>query len=244
MKAKFLSYSLAAAMLLGYAPRTFAQEHHHKSWSDALFAKKAAAGGLTEVELGKVAQQNGESQDVKDFGAKMVEDHGKANDQLKEIATKDSLTIPDKPNAEQREMIDKLTKESGAEFDKNYMHDMLVAHRKDEALFDKEAADGSNADLKKFASDTAVIVKEHLKMAEDIVHGMSGKTVGTAAESKSGPGPGGNASVPASSPEVTGGSSMPNNGTPDVGTSAESKSGNGPGGNANPVPTVTPPSPQ
>ena len=67
--------------------------------SDATFAMKAADGGMTEVEAGKLAQQNGGSQDVKDFGAKMVEDHGKANDTLKCIAEKTKMTLPDKPSA-------------------------------------------------------------------------------------------------------------------------------------------------
>ena len=58
-----------------------------KSTTDAAFIKKAANGGMTEVELGKIAADKGQKQEVKDFGNRMVKDHGKANDDLKSVAS-------------------------------------------------------------------------------------------------------------------------------------------------------------
>jgi putative membrane protein len=176
MKSNLLVYTLAFGVAVGFAHSAVAEEHHQKKTelTDDVFAKKAAAGGLTEVELGKVAQQSGGSQDVKDFGAKMVTDHGKANDNLKAVATKDNLTIPDKPNDEQQALIEKLSKETGEAFDKDYIHAMVKAHMGDRALFTEEVAGAKNPDLKQFAQDTLPVIKEHLSMIE----GMAGMGAG------------------------------------------------------------------
>jgi len=182
MKTTLLFYTLAFGVALGLTHTAVAQEHHHrKTLTDDVFAKKAAAGGLTEVALGTIAQQNGGSQDVKDFGAKMVTDHGKINDNMKGVATKDNLTIPDKPNAEQQALIDKLSKETGAAFDKDYIHAMVKAHVGDKALFTEEIASAKNPDLKQFAQDTLPIIKEHLSMIE----GMAGTGAGPHAKMES-----------------------------------------------------------
>jgi putative membrane protein len=246
MKAKLLFYSLAFGAALGVS-HTFAAEEHHHALTDEVFAKKAAAGGLTEVELGKIAAQNGDSQEVKDFGAKMVTDHGKANDSLKEVATKDNLTIPDKPNEEQQAMIDKLSKLSGKEFDHAYIHAMVKAHIMDKALFTQEIDSAKNPDLKQFAQDTLPVIKEHLGMIEDISHGKNmamTHDVGSSGESKSGLAPGANANpAPATTTNPEGpapAAPETSSGTPNVGSSGESKSGLAPGANANPVPQTNP----
>ena len=139
------------------------------SSADKTFTMKAAQGGMTEVQLGQLASDKATSPDVKDFGAKMVTDHGKANDELKGIATAKGLTLPDKLDAKHQAMVDKLSKLSGAEFDKAYVAGMVKAHKEDDALFSKEAKTGGDADIKAFAdkTDTSVI-KMHLSMIEDI----------------------------------------------------------------------------
>ena len=58
--------------------------------------KKAAKGGMMEVAMGNLAEQNGKSEDVKSFGKRMVADHGKANDELKSIAEKKASNYPAK----------------------------------------------------------------------------------------------------------------------------------------------------
>ena len=81
------------------------------SAADRQFMDKAAQGGMAEVELGQLAQQNGQSQQVKDFGKRMVDDHGKANDQLKQLASQTGVTLPAGLSAK-----DEATK------DKNWRH--------------------------------------------------------------------------------------------------------------------------
>jgi putative membrane protein len=250
MKTQILSCTVALGLAVGLSPaqaQDAATTTHHKTASaDLLFAKKAAAGGLTEVQLGQLASQNGDTQSVKDFGSKMVTDHGKANDALKAVAAKDTLTIPDKPTDDQQTLIDKLTKETGKTFDKAYIHAMVKAHVADKALFAEEAENGKNPDLKQFAQDTLPVIKEHLSMIEDIANGkapasMQGMT-GSSGESKSGLAPGSNANPVPNSPTTSGASSADTNpnSAGEVGSSGESKSGLAPGSNANPVPATTP----
>jgi putative membrane protein len=142
---------------------------------DQSFVMKAAQGGMTEVQLGQMAADKGSAQDVKDFGSKMVTDHGKANDELKSIASTKGITLPDKLDAKHQGMVDKMTALSGAAFDKAYVSAMVKAHEKDDALFMKEASSGDDADIKAFASKTDVVVKQHLSMIKDMQSKMASK---------------------------------------------------------------------
>ncbi len=135
---------------------------------DKTFVMKAGQGGMTEVELGQLAADKGGSKEVKDFGSKMVSDHGNANDELKSIASSKGITVPDKLDAKHQAMVDKLTGLSGAAFDKAYVDAMVAAHKKDHALFSKEASSGEDADIKAFASKTDETVKMHLSMVQDL----------------------------------------------------------------------------
>lgn len=145
-----------------------AQSANSVKGPDLMFAKKAAAGGMAEVEMAKLAEQNAKSQEVKDFAKKMVDDHGKANDELKEVAAKDSITLPADLSAKDKAMKDRLSKLNGEAFDKAYMKHMLMDHTKDVNEFKKEANSGQNADIKGFASKYEPTIEEHLKMAKQI----------------------------------------------------------------------------
>jgi putative membrane protein len=138
------------------------------SSTDKGFVMKAAQGGMTEVQLGQMAADKGTSQEVKDFGAKMVADHGKANDELKSIASTKGIDLPGKLDEKHQAKIDKMNGLSGGAFDKAYVNAMVDAHKKDNALFSKEASSGEDADLKAFASKTDEVVKMHLTMIEGI----------------------------------------------------------------------------
>lgn len=132
------------------------------------FMMKAAQGGMAEVELGKLAASKAQSADVKSFGQKMVTDHSKANDELKAVAAKKSVTLPTDVNAEQKAEMDKLSKLSGAEFDKEYVKMMVEDHEKDVADFEKESSSGADADVKAFATKTLPTLKSHLEMIKGI----------------------------------------------------------------------------
>lgn len=130
------------------------------------FIMKAANGGMTEVEAGKSAAQKGASDAVKDFGNQMVKDHSKANDQLKEVASKMGVSVPDKVDSMHEAKLAKMNKMSGAAFDKAYVMDMIKAHQKDIAEFETADKQVKNADLKKFIEETVPVMKEHLEMIQ------------------------------------------------------------------------------
>jgi putative membrane protein len=130
------------------------------------FMKEAASGGLMEVQLGKVAAEKGSHQRVKDFGKRMQADHSKANEQLKKIAAKKGVDLPTEPSGEHKSTMDKLTKLSGAEFDREYMDAMVDDHKEDIEKFQTQADKGKDPELKKFASETLPILKKHLELAQ------------------------------------------------------------------------------
>jgi putative membrane protein len=148
--------------------------------ADRQFIKKAAAGGLAEVELGKLASEKAESPDVKQFGQRMVDDHTKANDQLKQVASEKGVTVPDKLNAKDAATKARLEKLSGKAFDRAYMSDMVTDHTKDVSEFRMESKNAKDPDVKNFASQTLPTLQDHLKEAKSIAPKTGAKAKTTA----------------------------------------------------------------
>ena len=144
---------------------------------DHNFMTKAAQGGMAEVELGQLAQQNGQSQQVKDFGKRMVDDHGKANDELKQLASQQGVSLPTTLDSKDQALKDKLSKMNGADFDKAYMHAMVMDHKKDVAEFKHESTSGNDQAVKDWAGKTLPTLQDHLQMAQNIA-GKSGMAAG------------------------------------------------------------------
>lgn len=159
-----LAFALGAAS----QAQTPAQKPTTVPAQDQTFAREAAEGGLAEVELGKLATENAGSADVKQFGQRMITDHSKANDELKAIAQKLSITLPTAVAPKHKALRDKLAKLKGSAFDTEYMREMVKDHEQDVAKFQKEARGGLNTELKAFASKTVPILEEHLSLAKDI----------------------------------------------------------------------------
>ena len=136
------------------------------SSSDRKFMEKAAEGGLAEVELGKLATQKAGAPEVKQFGQRMVDDHSKANDQLKQLATSKGVNLPTELDRSTRREMDKLSKLSGADFDREYMKHMVSDHKKDVSEFKSEANKAKDSDVKQFASQTLPTLEQHLQLAE------------------------------------------------------------------------------
>jgi len=130
------------------------------------FMTEAAQGGMAEVELGRLAQKQAQNAEVKSFAQKMIQDHSNANTELKQLAAKKSVTLPTDVGAMHKATMDKLSKLSGAEFDKEYVNEMVKDHEKDVSLFKAQSESGTDADAKAFAAKTLPTLQMHLKMIQ------------------------------------------------------------------------------
>jgi len=150
------------------------------SSQDRDFLTEAAMGGLMEVELGRVAAQQGASDVVKQFGQRMVDDHSKANSELMSLASSKGITLPADLDEKHRNEVAKFSKMTGTEFDRAYAKMMLNDHIKDVAAFEKESTKGVDPDLKAFAAKTLPTLQEHLQLAKPM-----NSQVGNPSDSKS-----------------------------------------------------------
>ncbi len=175
---RFVAVSVALLFLMLFSTNVYTAEKEPSA--DAKFMQKAAVGGMYEVEAGKLAAQKGSSDEVKKFGQRMVDDHSKVNDEMKQLAGSKGVTLPTALDRKSKDKIDKLSRLSGAEFDRQYANDMVKDHKEDIKEFSKEANKGKDPDVKALASKTLPTLKEHLKMAQD----MAGKGGQKAKEGK------------------------------------------------------------
>jgi putative membrane protein len=132
------------------------------------FVAEAATGGMMEVELGNMAQQKAKSQQVKDFGKMMVDDHTAANNNLKDVASKKNIDVPASVTDDQKKDMDKLSKKSGADFDKAYVNMMVEDHKKDISAFKKASGDVGDNDIKNFITTTLPTLQKHLDSIQSI----------------------------------------------------------------------------
>lgn len=130
---------------------------------DATFFKHAAEGGLSEVDLGKLAQDKSKNSSVQDFGALMVKDHSAANEKLKSIAAAQGVSLPSSENVGQMAMKAKLEVLTGDTFDKSYIKSMVKDHEEDIAEFKTEATSGQDPQAKAFAAATLPTLQGHLR---------------------------------------------------------------------------------
>jgi putative membrane protein len=132
---------------------------------DRQFVTMAAQASWAEIATGQIAQKNGASDAVRQFGQRMVQDHGMANKELETIAGKLGMTPPKEPDAKHQADAKMLAGLSGAEFDRQYSSHMVMDHEMTIALFEKQAKGGGDASLRAFAAKQLPILQEHHKMA-------------------------------------------------------------------------------
>ncbi len=140
----------------------------NKAEDDAEFAVEAADGGMLEVELGTLAVSKASSPEVKKFGQMMVDDHTKANNELKALAQQKNITLPTVMGNEHQRKVEDLRGKTGADFDRDYMDLMVRDHRDDIDEFEDEAQDGNDPELKSWASSKVAALRHHLQEAERI----------------------------------------------------------------------------
>ena len=160
--------TVAGIALLSASCAVIAQNTTSPSASDKKFVQEALQGGTAEVQLGKLAAEKANGEDVKQFGQKMIDDHTKLGDQMKEVAQKEGISIPSGVTSKDKELETKLSSLSGDSFDKAYIKAMLKDHQHDLSEFKKEANSGNDTSIKDAASQGEQVISEHLKMVRDI----------------------------------------------------------------------------
>ena len=134
--------------------------------ADRTFIKDAAQSGWAEIQAGQLAQERGGSEAVRQFGQRMVQDHGMSNKELETIATKLGVTPPTDPGGAHQLMAVMFGVLSGSAFDNKYTPMMVKDHQTAIALFEKQSSSGANAELRQFAAKMLPSLKEHLRMAQ------------------------------------------------------------------------------
>jgi putative membrane protein len=136
--------------------------------ADSSFLKSACEGGMMEVKMGELAQRNASDPHVKEFGQRMMTDHGSMGNEVKALASRENVSLPEDIGVKDKFVYERLSKKTGADFDKAYMSDMVKDHKDDIAAFEKEANSGGDSDAKALAMKALPTLREHLRMAQEI----------------------------------------------------------------------------
>jgi putative membrane protein len=142
--------------------------------ADQKFLKEANQISMTEVQLGKLAQDHAAAQPVMKFGQRMARDHARMNKELHDLAKAKGITLPDKLDRKDQKMVDQLSGLRAGDFDRAYARDMVSGH--DEAIqkFEDQAKNGHDPEIKAWAAKEVKILQEHLRLARQTVKAVQG----------------------------------------------------------------------
>jgi len=160
-----MSVAAALALLTGLAA---GRAEDKKAFDDNTFVAMAASGGMHEVELGKIAAGRAKNEDVKKFAQKMVDDHSKANDELRAAAKEAAIPVPDKMLEKHQKDVDTFKNYKGDNFDRDYVSHMVKDHEQDVKLFTRASKEAKNPQVKAFAQKTLPVLQGHLEQVKKI----------------------------------------------------------------------------
>ena len=132
------------------------------------FATKAGGAGLYEVRAAEVAKEKAQDPETREFAEQMVKDHQKANQELRDLAKTKGWTLPAALDKEQQQLVDRLGKLEGADFDREYAKQQLQAHEEAVKLFKAQSEGGTDAQLKAWAKGKLPTLQRHLEHAQEL----------------------------------------------------------------------------
>jgi putative membrane protein len=135
---------------------------------DVTFMKDAARGSIAEVKMGELGLSNGESQPVKEFSRRLVDDHKKASLELEKMATRKGVILPDDLSSEQKAMLQHLSGLRGGEFDTAFQQHAVQDHQKDIEKFKTAAGKAKDPELRSLAEKTLPVLQQHLDLANQL----------------------------------------------------------------------------
>lgn len=136
--------------------------------NEAEFATNAADAGLAEINFANLAISKTSNADIKTYANMMLKDHGAANDELMALAKSKNISLPVSMSSEHQKTRNELAEKSGTDFDKLYLDVMEKDHVKVLAFMEHEAREGTDPDLKAFASKTVPVINAHLNAVRKI----------------------------------------------------------------------------
>jgi putative membrane protein len=140
-----------------------------QDFAEKAFVSKALEGGQAEVQLGQLAQQKSQSNDVKQFAQKMVNDHSQMGDKwLMPVAKQLGVPEPKGPSKKDKKEIARLQGLSGDDFDREYITMMVKDHQQDLKDFNSEANAAQDPNVKQVAQQGAKVISQHLQLIEQI----------------------------------------------------------------------------
>lgn len=131
---------------------------------DRNFMTAAAQGGMAEVQMAQLALQKSRNQRVRDFAQMMVKDHSDLNAKLMPMATQMGVSLPTRMSTADQSALNRLSRQSGASFDRNYLNSQRTAHTKALALFQEAGTQADDVNLRNFFSQNATTISSHLEM--------------------------------------------------------------------------------
>ena len=151
--------------------------------ADRKFMEHAAESGMFEVQIAQLANAKAQDPQVKSFAGMLVDQHTAANNELVKIANARGVELPPAPRRSLRRDIEKLGKKNGAEFDREFVHQVgIEAHEKDIKLFEQARKDVKDAELRAFVDKTLPILRDHLAAAQKLP--QAGKNAATMGANK------------------------------------------------------------
>jgi putative membrane protein len=158
-------------------PASAQRENRHRMSNpprgDETFIRNAAEGNMVEVKLGQLAEEKAQNPGVKKFAQRMVEEHTKVNDELKQLASRENINLPTDVSRTDAQTYESLSKLSGEAFDRAYAQEMVKDHQKDVSEFKQEASSAQNPSLKQFAQQTLPTLESHLEEARQMEQSVS-----------------------------------------------------------------------
>lgn len=145
-----------------------AQARPTLSTSDSFFIDQVARTDLAEVQEGEVAEGQAYHAAVRQFGSQMAKEYGDVNERLAALARQKHVTPPTAPSDYQQGEIDGLQALSGTQFDSQYLDDQVANQQETLRLFQTEARQGTDPDVRAFAARYAPLLAQHLEMAEKL----------------------------------------------------------------------------
>ena len=135
---------------------------------DKIFLKKAMQGNIAQVQLGELTLKKSNSDQVKQFARKMIDDHTKLNEQMRPVAQDLGVEIPTEVSKKDKSLMSKMQDLSGAAYDQAYIKDMVKDHKQDLSEFRMEASNAHDPGVKDAATQGSKTIAEHLQMAQQL----------------------------------------------------------------------------